>query len=65
MKKEWGYFLKASEIGFTIIFSILAAALVGNYLDQKLKTHFFIIVFLFLGIVGGFTAAYKTINKLK
>ena len=53
------------KIGFTAIFSILVGFLIGLYIDSRLGTKMvFTIVFLLLGIAGGYYAAYKEVMKI-
>lgn len=58
------YFGLVTQLGLTIIFSILASLFIGIFLDKALKTKgVFLIVFLPIGIVGGFYNCYKQILR--
>ena len=66
MKKDTvAYYLGlVTQVGLTIIFSILIGLLVGIFLDRLFKTKgVFLVVFLIIGIAGGFYQAYKQILR--
>lgn len=53
-----------TQIGLTIIFSILAGLFIGIFLDRVCNTKgIFLIMFLIFGIIGGFRSAYKQILR--
>ena len=62
MKKESRDILRAlfmvTQLGFTMLVTIFMCAWLGYFLDQKLGTGFFIIVFLILGILAAYRNAY-------
>ncbi|MFC1808224.1 AtpZ/AtpI family protein [Candidatus Omnitrophota bacterium] len=53
-----------TQLGLTIIFSIIAGLLIGLFLDKMLNTKgVFLVFFLGIGIVGGFYKSYQQIMK--
>ena len=51
--------------GFLIAGSTFVGYLLGNYIDGKLGTSpWFLVFFVFVGISAGFIEFYKTIKKL-
>ncbi len=64
-KSNLAYYLGLiTQIGLTIIFSILAGLFIGLALDRFFNTKgIFLILFLLMGIAGGFYNAYKQILK--
>ena len=58
------YFSLVAEIGLTIVFSTLIGLFAGMAFDKFLGTKgIFLIIFLIIGIIGGFYNAYKQILK--
>ena len=64
-KANFAYYLGLiTQIGLTVIFSILAGLFIGIGLDKFFKTKgVFLILFLLIGISGGFYNAYKQILR--
>jgi len=54
------------KIGFVTIGSILLGFSIGYYIDAKLQIEapVFMIIFMILGIAGGYYAAYREIMKI-
>ena len=54
------------KIGFVAIASILLGCAIGYFIDRmlRLERHIFMIVFMILGIAGGYYAAYREIMKV-
>jgi ATP synthase protein I len=54
------------KIGFVAIASILLGCAIGYLIDTMLglERHIFMIVFMILGIAGGYYAAYREIMKV-
>lgn len=66
MKKyNFGYYLGlVTQLGLTVIFSILIGLFIGIFLDKFFKTKgIFLVLFLAIGITGGFYNSYKQILK--
>jgi len=59
------YFGLITQVGLTIIFTLLIALFVGRYLDEKFNLNgIFTILFILIGIGAGFFSVYKQIiNK--
>ena len=54
---------EAVEIGFSIALPIVAGALFGLWLDEKFNLHpRLTLIFLGVGILGGFTSLFKLVN---
>ncbi|WP_438650702.1 AtpZ/AtpI family protein [Romboutsia sp.] len=52
-----------SQLGLMMLIPILGLAYVGKALDTKLNTSpMFILIFMILGIGGGFMGVYKTLK---
>ncbi|NQT94884.1 MAG: AtpZ/AtpI family protein [Candidatus Omnitrophica bacterium] len=64
-KNDFIYYLSlVTQIGLTIIASILIGLYIGIFLDRTLKTKgVFLIIFLLIGIAGGFYNSYKQILR--
>jgi len=64
-KDNLGYYLSLiTQVGLTIIASILVGLFLGMFLDEIFKTEgVFLMIFLLFGIIGGFLNAYKQILK--
>lgn len=62
---NFGYYLSLiTQIGLTVIFSILISLLIGVWLDKLFGTKgIFLLVFLIIGIAGGFYNSYKQILR--
>lgn len=53
-----------TQVGLSIVSSILLGLWIGTKLDKWLGTKYiFSIIMIFLGIASGFLQAYKLINK--
>ena len=56
------YFGLITQVGLTIIFTLLIALFIGRYLDKKFSLNgIFTIFFIFIGIGAGFYSVYKQI----
>ncbi len=56
------YFGLITQVGLTIILTLLMALFVGRYLDEKFNLNgIFTILFIFIGIGAGFYSVYKQI----
>ena len=64
-KDSFAYYLALiSQLGLTVVFSILIGLLIGISLDKLFKTKWiFLVLFLIIGIAGGFYNAYKQILR--
>lgn len=64
-KDSFGYYLGLiTQLGLTVIFSILIGLFIGIALDKLFKTKgIFLMLFLVIGIAGGFYNSYKQILK--
>lgn len=64
-KDTFAYYLALiTQVGLTVIFSILIGLGIGLFLDKIFKTKgIFLILFLIIGIAGGFYSAYKQIVR--
>jgi ATP synthase protein I len=55
-----------SQLGLTMAGSIGLGLLIGYYLDKWLKTGgIFLVIFIFLGVVGGGHTVYRQIKELE
>ena len=62
--KQLGSVILVSQLGLTMVGSILLGLLIGFYLDKWLNTKpVFIIIFILLGVVGGGYQAYRQIME--
>lgn len=62
--KQLGSVILVSQLGLTMVGSILLGLLIGFYLDKWLDTKpVFIIIFILLGVVGGGYQAYRQIME--
>ena len=63
MKKENRNIARAlfliTQLGINMLVTIFLSAWFGSFLDRKLGTSFFLIVFLILGILAAYRNAYK------
>lgn len=50
-----------SQIGISVISPILLCLFLGYYTDKYLKTSYWILIFLILGVVSGANLAYKLV----
>ena len=51
-----------TQVGLTIIFTLIVSIFIGRYLDQKFNLNgIFTILFIFIGIAAGFYSVYKQI----
>ncbi len=58
------YFALFSEIGITLLVTVLAGVLGGYWIDQQLGTlPIFVLVGLFIGLTAGAVAMYRMINR--
>lgn len=51
-----------SQVGITMLSSVFVCGLIGYFIDDCFQTHTFI-VFLVLGIAGGYRAVYSLIKQ--
>ncbi|MCM1496420.1 MAG: AtpZ/AtpI family protein [Bacteroides sp.] len=51
-----------SQVGITMLSSVFVCGLIGYFIDDRFQTHTFI-VFLVLGIAGGYRAVYSLIKQ--
>lgn len=51
-----------SQVGITMLSSVFVCGLIGYFIDNRFETHTFII-FLLLGIAGGYRAVYSLIKQ--
>ena len=51
-----------SQIGITMLSSIFLCGLIGCFIDNRFGTHT-MIVFLVLGVAGGYRAVYSLIKQ--
>lgn len=51
-----------SQVGITMLSSVFVCGLIGYFIDNRFETHTFI-VFLILGIAGGYRAVYSLIKQ--
>lgn len=64
-KKVYRAFATAGSFGFVMAAFILVGYYVGSYLDKRLGTYpWFLLLFLLLGIVGGFLEYLKTLKGM-
>ena len=66
MKREKSLTTLAGEysgLAFALPVSCLVGYAIGYYLDRYFETHFLYIVFLLLGVAGGFLQIYQQIKK--
>lgn len=62
--KATGYIVLFSEIGFVLLFTVLAGTLAGYWLDQRLGTiPVFVLVGFGVGCVSGALACWKLIAR--
>jgi F0F1-type ATP synthase assembly protein I len=62
--KASGYFALFSEIGFVLLFTVLAGTLAGYWLDQRLGTiPIFVLVGFAIGTVSGATACWRLMAR--
>ena len=60
------YFGLLTQIGLTIIITLVIAVFIGQYLDKKFSLNgIFTILFIFIGIAAGFLSVYKQIIDKK
>ena len=53
-----------SQVGLTMVLWIGAGFGAGFFLDRKLATHgLFLVIFILLGILGGFWSVYRLIMR--
>jgi ATP synthase protein I len=58
------YFALFSEIGLTLLVTVLAGVLVGYWIDQQLGTlPIFVLVGLLIGLTTGAVAMYRMISR--
>ncbi len=51
-----------SQVGITMLSSVFICGLIGYWIDNRFETHTFL-VFLILGIAGGYRAVYALIRQ--
>lgn len=64
-KSIYYYFGLLGQIGFTVIFSILFFVIIHRVLFAKYisENPIFFILFIFMGVAGGFISVWKMIMK--
>jgi len=64
-KNDLGYyFALVTQVGLTIVFSVLIGLFIGIFLDRAFKTKgIFLVIFVIMGVIGGFYNVYKQILK--
>ena len=50
-----------SQLGITVLSPIILSTYIGYLLDKGLKTSFFILIFLVLGVLSGGWSAYRLV----
>lgn len=64
-KNFFDYIGLITELGLSVVISILIGLFTGRWLDKKFGLNgVFTIVLLIFGVIGGFTAAYKLIKEV-
>ncbi len=64
-KNFFDYIGLVTELGLSVVVSILIGLFAGLWLDRKFGFKgFFTIILLIFGVIGGFIAAYKLIKEL-
>jgi predicted F0F1-ATPase subunit len=59
------YISLITELGLSVVISILIGLFAGLWLDRKLGLKgVFTVILLIFGVIGGFIAAYKLIKEL-
>jgi len=54
-----------TQVGLTMLLWIGAGFVVGFFLDRKLATQgLFLVIFIVLGVLGGFWSVYRLIMKM-
>lgn len=51
-----------TQVGITMLSSVFVCGLIGYWIDNRFETHSFI-VFLILGVAGGYRAVYSLIRQ--
>jgi F0F1-type ATP synthase assembly protein I len=62
-KSGWVVAGEYSALGFILPSSLVAGYLIGGWLDRVFGTSYLYMVFLLLGIVGGFIQIFRLVNK--
>jgi F0F1-type ATP synthase assembly protein I len=62
-KSGWVTAGEYSALGFVLPSCIVAGYLIGGWLDRVFGTTYLYLVFLLLGIVGGFIQIFRFVNK--
>ena len=64
LRKAYRAFAMFGSFGFIMGASVLVGYFLGNFLDKKLGTEpWFLIIFLFLAIMGAFIEFFKTFQR--
>jgi predicted F0F1-ATPase subunit len=54
-----------TQIGITVVITVLITTAIGVYLDRRFKTNaIFTLVFIVIGSVSGIWSAYKLIQEI-
>ncbi|NLJ73986.1 MAG: AtpZ/AtpI family protein [Firmicutes bacterium] len=54
-----------TQIGITVVITVLITTTIGVYLDRRFKTNaIFTLVFIVIGSVSGIWSAYKLIQEI-
>ena len=62
-KNAWVTAGEYSALGFILPSSVFAGYLIGSWLDRMFGTTYLDLVFLLLGIVGGFIHIFRFLKK--
>ncbi|MFQ6079144.1 MAG: AtpZ/AtpI family protein [Thermodesulfobacteriota bacterium] len=64
LTKAYRAFAMFGSFGFIMAASILVGYFIGSYLDKQFDTEpWFLIIFLFLAIIGAFIELFKTFQR--
>ncbi len=61
MKNGLAYF---GIISLNMILPIIGGVLLGDYISRKTGKGLFLILFIILGVIGGFYSCYRVIRKV-
>ena len=62
-KSIWVTAGEYSALGFILPSSVVAGWLIGGWLDQQFGTTYLTVVFIVLGIIGGFLQIFRFLNR--
>jgi uncharacterized membrane protein YfcA len=52
-----------SQVGLMMIIPIFGGVYIGNWVDNKLGTRFFLFIFIIIGVMSAFMNLYKYTTK--